>query len=67
VLLIRRCIPEPEIFREMKRATGGAVVATWRSSFRADVRRFEYKPQDDTGALGGGVKCGWDVRSTEVR
>lgn len=40
VLLIRRYIPEPEVFREMKRATGGAVVATWRSSFRADVRRW---------------------------
>lgn len=40
VLLIRRYIPEPEVFREMKKATGGAVVATWRSSFRADVRRW---------------------------
>ena len=39
VLLIRRYIPEPEIFREMKKATGGAIVATWRSSFRRDVRR----------------------------
>lgn len=38
VLLIRRYIPEPEIFNEMKKATGGAVVATWRSSFRRDVR-----------------------------
>jgi len=40
VLLIRRYIPEPEVFREMKKATGGAVVATWRSSFRRDVRRW---------------------------
>jgi MFS family permease len=39
VLVIRRFIPEPEMFREMKRATGGALVATWRSSFRRDVRR----------------------------
>ncbi|MFT4063899.1 MFS transporter [Paraburkholderia sp.] len=39
VLMIRRFIPEPEMFREMKKATGGAVVATWRSSFRRDVRR----------------------------
>ena len=28
---------------------------------------FEYKPQDDKGKLGGAVKMGWDVRSTEVR
>jgi len=39
VLLIRRYIPEPHIFREMKKVTGGATVATWRSSFRRDVRR----------------------------
>ncbi len=39
VLLIRRYIPEPEVFKKMKAATGGAVVATWRSSFRNDVRR----------------------------
>jgi MFS family permease len=39
VLLIRRYIPEPEMFREMKKATGGAIVATWRSAFRSDVRR----------------------------
>lgn len=39
VLLIRRYIPEPDLFREMKKATGGAIVATWRSSFRRDVRR----------------------------
>lgn len=32
----------------------------------ADIE-FEYKPQDDKGALGGAVKFGWDVRSTEVR
>ncbi|HEX3378651.1 MAG TPA: MFS transporter [Paraburkholderia sp.] len=39
VLIIRRFIPEPEMFRQMKKATGDAVVATWRSSFRPDVRR----------------------------
>ncbi|WP_371884464.1 hypothetical protein [Caballeronia sp. S22] len=33
---------------------------------RADIE-FEYKPQDDKGALGGAVKFGWDVRTTEVR
>jgi MFS family permease len=39
VLLLRRYIPEPEIFRDMKAAAGGAVQATWRSSFRKDIRR----------------------------
>ncbi|WP_042264552.1 MFS transporter [Paraburkholderia heleia] len=42
VLVIRRYIPEPEVFREMKRTTGGAIVATWRSSFRSDVRRASF-------------------------
>jgi|SRR5689334_10070538 len=28
---------------------------------------FEYKPQDDKGALGGAVKFGWNVASTETR
>jgi type VI secretion system secreted protein Hcp len=32
----------------------------------ADIE-FEYKPQDDKGALGGGVKFGLDVKTTEVR
>lgn len=39
VLLIRRYIPEPAMFREMKKSTGGEAVATWRSSFRRDIRR----------------------------
>lgn len=39
VLLLRRYIPEPEIFRDMKAAAGGTVQATWRSSFRKDIRR----------------------------
>lgn len=42
VLLLRRYIPEPEIFREMKKVTGDAIVATWRSSFRSDVRRASF-------------------------
>ncbi|CAG9268317.1 MFS transporter [Paraburkholderia caribensis] len=42
VLLIRRYIPEPEMFREMKKATGGAIVATWRSAFHRDVRRASF-------------------------
>ncbi|HEY1392550.1 MAG TPA: type VI secretion system tube protein Hcp [Methylibium sp.] len=32
----------------------------------ADIE-FEYKPQDDKGALGGAVKFGWNVASTETR
>ena len=39
VLVLRRYSPEPEIFRDMKAATGGAMEASWRSSFRKDVRR----------------------------
>jgi type VI secretion system secreted protein Hcp len=45
--------------------TGGEVRETV-SMMYADIE-FEYKPQDDKGALGGAVKFGWDVRSTEVR
>jgi type VI secretion system secreted protein Hcp len=32
----------------------------------ADIE-FEYKPQDDKGALGGAVKFGYDALTTEVR
>jgi type VI secretion system secreted protein Hcp len=28
---------------------------------------FEYKPQDDKGTLGGPVKFGWNLKSTEIR
>jgi type VI secretion system secreted protein Hcp len=28
---------------------------------------FAYKPQDDKGALGGEVKFGWNVATTETR
>jgi type VI secretion system secreted protein Hcp len=28
---------------------------------------FSYKPQDDKGGLGGEVKFGWNVASTEIR
>ena len=28
---------------------------------------FEYKPQDDKGGLGGAVKFGWNVATTETR
>ena len=39
VLLIRRYIPEPELFRKVQVEMHGAIVATWRSVFRGDVRR----------------------------
>lgn len=32
----------------------------------ADIE-FAYKPQDDKGGLGGEVKFGWNVKSTETR
>jgi type VI secretion system secreted protein Hcp len=28
---------------------------------------FEYKPQTDKGSMGGGVKFGWNIASTETR
>ena len=28
---------------------------------------FEYKPQDDKGGLGGAVKMGWNIATTETR
>jgi MFS family permease len=39
VLLIRRYVPEPELFRKAQEETNGAIVATWRSALRRDVRR----------------------------
>ncbi|MDN7182822.1 MFS transporter [Caballeronia sp. SEWSISQ10-4 2] len=39
VLLIRRYVPEPELFRKLQEETSGAIVATWRSALRLDVRR----------------------------
>ena len=50
-------------------AVGGSMGGELRetvSLLYADIE-FEYKPQDDKGALGGAVKFGWDVRTTEVR
>jgi type VI secretion system secreted protein Hcp len=32
-----------------------------------DDIEFEYKPQDGEGALGGAVKFGWDITTTETR
>ena len=46
-------------------ASGGEISETVTLSY-ADIE-FEYKPQDDKGALGGAVKFGWNVASTETR
>jgi type VI secretion system secreted protein Hcp len=47
-------------------ATPGADIVENVALSYADVE-FEYKAQDNKGALGGGVKFGWDVASTETR
>jgi type VI secretion system secreted protein Hcp len=46
-------------------ATGGEMSESVSLSY-GDVE-FEYKPQDKAGALGGAVKFGWDVKTTETR
>jgi len=46
-------------------ASGGDMSENVSLSY-ADIE-FEYKPQDDKGALGGATKFGWDVKSTETR
>jgi len=43
----------------------GEVMEDVRCSYK-DVE-FAYKPQDDKGALGGEVKFGWNVATTETR
>ncbi len=44
---------------------GGDIVENVSMSF-GDIE-FAYKPQDDKGGLGGDVKFGWNVKSTETR
>lgn len=44
---------------------GGEIVESVTCSYK-DVE-FAYKPQDDKGGLGGEVKFGWNVASTETR
>lgn len=44
---------------------GGDVVEQVSCSYR-DIE-FAYKPQDDKGGLGGEVKFGWNVATTETR
>jgi type VI secretion system secreted protein Hcp len=46
-------------------STGGDVLEQVSCSYK-DVE-FAYKPQDDKGALGGEVKFGWNVATTETR
>jgi type VI secretion system secreted protein Hcp len=46
-------------------STGGDVMEQVSCSYK-DVE-FAYKPQDDKGGLGGEVKFGWNVATTETR
>jgi type VI secretion system secreted protein Hcp len=46
-------------------SSGGDVTEAVSCSYK-DIE-FEYKPQDDKGGLGGAVKFGWNVATTETR
>jgi type VI secretion system secreted protein Hcp len=46
-------------------SAGGDVMEQVSCSYK-DVE-FAYKPQDDKGGLGGEVKFGWNVATTETR
>jgi type VI secretion system secreted protein Hcp len=45
--------------------SGGDVIESIACSYK-DIE-FEYKAQDDKGGLGGSVKFGWNVATTETR
>jgi type VI secretion system secreted protein Hcp len=45
-------------------AAGGDIAESVSMSY--GFIEFGYKPQDDKGGLGGEVKFGWDVKSTEI-
>jgi type VI secretion system secreted protein Hcp len=47
-------------------ASGEGLVVESVSMTYKDIE-FEYKPQDDKGGLGGAVKFGWNVATTETR
>lgn len=47
-------------------ASGGGEISENVTLSYTDIE-FEYKPQDDKGALGGAVKFGWNVATTETR
>jgi len=44
---------------------GGEIIENVAFTYK-DIE-FEYKAQDDKGGLGGAVKFGWDVATTETR
>jgi type VI secretion system secreted protein Hcp len=46
-------------------SSGGDLAEQVHCSYK-DIE-FEYKPQDDKGGLGGAVKFGWNVATTETR
>jgi len=46
-------------------SSGGELVESISCSYK-DIE-FEYKPQDDKGGLGGAVKFGWNIATTETR
>jgi type VI secretion system secreted protein Hcp len=46
-------------------SSGGDLAESVSCSYK-DIE-FEYKPQDDKGGLGGAVKFGWNVATTETR
>lgn len=46
-------------------SSGGDILEQVTCSYK-DIE-FAYKPQDDKGALGGEVKFGWNVATTETR
>lgn len=45
-------------------SSGGDIMESVTMSY-GDIG-FAYKPQDDKGALGGEVKFGWNVKTTEI-
>ena len=46
-------------------SSGGDIAESVSLSYK-DIE-FAYKPQDDKGGLGGEVKAGWNVATTETR
>jgi len=46
-------------------SSGGEIMEQVSCSYK-DIE-FEYKPQDDKGGLGGSVKFGWNIATTETR
>ncbi len=61
-----KCTMKEVFITSVQPASGGdgSIIENVSLSY-ADIG-FEYKPQDDKGALGGPVKFGWNVKTTEV-